>query len=139
MNRALLTMAILGASFACGIFSSSLKADEWDKKTTIAIDNPITVSGTVLLPGRYVLKLADTDDRSVVSIYNEDETRVVTTVAAAPAQRLHATSEPQFFFRETSKGSPASLRIWYFAGEHYGIEFLPQGKAVAAPQAAPAD
>lgn len=140
MNRVLFTMAVLGASLVSGVFSSSLRADEWDKKTTITVDQPVTVAGIVLLPGRYVLKLVDTQsDRNVVSVSNEDETQVLATAITAAAERPQATAGPQLFFRETAKRSPEALSTWYFAGERAGLEFLPQPKTAAAAPSVPAD
>jgi hypothetical protein len=44
-----------------------------------------TISGTVLLPGRYVFRLQDVGtDRNVVEVFKEDSTERVTTFTAVP-------------------------------------------------------
>ena len=43
------------------------------------------ISGTVLLPGRYVFRLQDVGtDRKVVEVFKEDSTERVTTFTAVP-------------------------------------------------------
>jgi hypothetical protein len=52
----------------------ALKADGWDRKTNIKIDQSIDVEGTVLPAGSYVIKLLGlTADRRVVQILSADE------------------------------------------------------------------
>jgi hypothetical protein len=47
----------------------ALKADEWDKKTNIKIDQSIDVQGTVLPPGSYGMKLLSSPaDRQTVQM-----------------------------------------------------------------------
>jgi hypothetical protein len=84
------------------------------------------VQGTVLLPGRYVMKLSDADgDRHMVSIWNADETRVFATVLTTSAYRVKSTDDTKFNFYENTPGAPAVLRTWYFAGSEDGEEFAP--------------
>ena len=40
-------------------FSPAARADEWNKKTVITITEPLLVPNKLLDPGKYVLKLAD--------------------------------------------------------------------------------
>ena len=58
MSNSLSTMSILALS-VMGMFAPTVKADEWDKKTNITINQAIEVEGTVLRAGSYVLKLVD--------------------------------------------------------------------------------
>jgi hypothetical protein len=51
--------ATLVLSTTCGVFATSAKADEWDKKTTITINQAIQIQDAVLQPGSYVLKLVN--------------------------------------------------------------------------------
>jgi hypothetical protein len=54
------------------------QADQWDKKTILTVDQPIQVTETLLEPGQYVLKLANSDsDRHIVQIFNSDQTRII--------------------------------------------------------------
>jgi hypothetical protein len=117
------------AALAIGLMSSSfvpsLKASESDEKTVITISQPISVEGTVLPAGTYVLKLLDTfSSRDIVSIFNGDETQLIMTVLAIHADRLQPTGEPEFSFYEPREGKPAALRTWFYPGESSGFEFV---------------
>jgi hypothetical protein len=72
-----------------GALVPALKADEWDKKTNIKIDQSIDVQGTVLPPGSYVMKLLSSpEDRHTVQIFDADENHLIATVLTIPAYRL---------------------------------------------------
>ena len=80
------TLKSLAIVFCVGLFllSTSIRADEWDKETKITFSGPVQVANTQLPAGTYVFKLADTTDRHVVQIFNEDETQVIATIMAIP-------------------------------------------------------
>jgi hypothetical protein len=40
-------------------FLPSSRADEWNKKTVLTVNEQIAIPGAVLEPGKYVMKLAD--------------------------------------------------------------------------------
>ena len=81
------TAALLGLSLA-----PSLKADQWNKKTVLTVKETIQLPNTVLQPGTYVFKLADSlSDRHIVQIFNADETKVIATILAIPNYRLKPT------------------------------------------------
>lgn len=42
-----------------GLLSPNARADEWNKKTTVAFCEPVEIPGHVLLPGEYVFNLAN--------------------------------------------------------------------------------
>jgi hypothetical protein len=120
------------AALAIGLMSStlvpSLKASESDGKTVITISQPISVEGTVLPAGTYVLKLLDTfSSRDIVSIFNGDETQLIKTVLAIHADRLRPSGEPEFSFYDSEDGKPAALHTWFYPGESSGFEFV-QGR-----------
>lgn len=115
---------------ACGIFIASgvgafrAQADEWNKKTILTVNEPIQVTDTVLNPGQYVLKLADSNsDRHIVQIFNSDQTHLINTVMAVPNYRLQPTGRSQFMFWETPPGTARALRAWFYPGDNYGQEF----------------
>src|ERR1700683_1917952 len=120
MKRYLPVFAVLAMSLMNSAFVPSLKAGESDKKTTISISQPITVKGTILPAGQYVLKLDDSlYGRDVVYIFNSKETRLITTVVALHAYRLDATDKTEFSFYESSAREPAALHTWFFPGDDY--------------------
>jgi hypothetical protein len=133
MKRHLTIFAALAMNLTSSAFAPSLKADEWDKKTTISISQPIAVKGTILPAGQYVLRRDDSIyGRDVVYIFNSKGTRLITTVVAIHAYRLDATNKSEFSFYASSAGQPAALHTWFFPGDNYGFEFLQRQNPVAA-------
>ena len=59
-------------------------ADEWNKETKLEFSAPVEVPGKVLIPGKYVFKLADGEsNRNIVEIFSEDANgnqKLVTTM-----------------------------------------------------------
>jgi LPXTG-motif cell wall-anchored protein len=100
------------------------RADEWDKKTILTVNEPIQVRETLLEPGQYVFKLMNTTaDRHVVQIYNSDETHLINTVLAIPTWRVNPTDHSRFSFFETPPGYAKALRAWYYPGNNTGQAF----------------
>lgn len=138
MKRYLPVFAALAVSLMSSTFAPLLKASETDKKTIISISQPVSVQGTILPPGQYVLKLQDSSTRQdVISIFNGDETRLIARVVANHAYRIQPTGKGEFSFYKSSAGQPAALRTWYYPGEDNGLEFLrPRSRVAAQPGAA---
>jgi len=142
-------------AFAAGIAVLPAQADQWDKRTILTVDQPIQVTETLLEPGQYVLKLANSDsDRHIVQIFNSDQTRIIDTVLAIPNYRLQPTGQSRFAFWETPPGNAKALRAWFYPGDNFGQEFrypkhlamletttpalpVPEPPAVAPPQPEP--
>jgi hypothetical protein len=134
----------------CGIAVASLfalalptlRADEWDKRTVLTINQAIQVPSTVLQPGTYVFRLLDSpSNRDIVQIYDQTEQHLITTILALPNYRLEPTGKTVFTFWETPAGNPPAVRAWFYPGDNYGQEFVyPKGWAtqVTASNAAPA-
>jgi hypothetical protein len=99
-------------------------ADQWDKKTTITIDEPVQLPGTTLQPGTYVIKLVDLGaNRHTVQFFEKDEKHIVTTILAIPNERVRPTGKSVFAFWETPAGEPKALRAWFYPGDNFGQEF----------------
>jgi len=147
------TLKSLAIVFCVGLFllSSSIRADESDKKTRVTFSGPVQVANTQLPAGTYVFKLMDSPtDRHIVQIFNEDETGLIATILAFPDYSLTPADKTVVKFAETSGGSEASgtvpdsgipIKEWFYPGDDVGQEFPvvshPQIAAVQ-PQAAPA-
>jgi hypothetical protein len=117
------TIAVLAVSLMGSALVPALKADEWDRKTNIKIDQSIEVQGTVLPPGSYVMKLLDfSADRRIVQIFNADEDHLIVTVLAIPAYRLTPTGDSEFKFYKGVEGRPPVLRRWFYPGDNVGFE-----------------
>jgi len=120
--RAVALATFLGA-FGAMIAPSAL-ADEWNKKTILTVGEPIQVPGATLEPGKYVLKLMDSQtNRHIVQIFNDRENHLITTILAIPNYRLEPTGKTQFDFWETPPGQPKALRAWFYPGDNFGQEF----------------
>src|SRR5579859_1481628 len=108
-----------------------VKADQWDKKTVITINEPVQVPSccnadhtVVLQPGTYVLVLVDSlSDRHIVRVFEQDQKTVVTTILAIPNYRLQPTDKTAFQFWETPAGQPRAMRAWFYPGDNFGQEF----------------
>lgn len=112
----------------CVIVAPKAKADEWNHKTIVTFSGPIEVPGVgqhTLPAGTYVFKLLDSNsDRHIVQIFNEDETRVFTTILAIPNFRLKATDKTVMTFRERPAGQPEAMKAWFYPGHEWGEEFV---------------
>jgi LPXTG-motif cell wall-anchored protein len=140
------TLKSLAIAFCVSLFllsTSIKKADDWNKETKVTFSGPVQIENTQLPAGTYVFKLADTLDRHIVQIFNEDQTQVIATIMAIPDYRLTPADKTVVKFSETSDGSEASgtlpesgvpIKEWFYPGDNSGLEF----KVVSQPQIAAA-
>ena len=122
-NPAKMLATISCAAIAMIGLSSAVKADPWNKKTIITINEPMQIPTKVLEPGKYVFKLLDSNYRHVVQVFNEDESKILATIVAIPNERLKARSKSEFDFWEVPAGQPHALRAWFYPGDNFGHEF----------------
>jgi len=114
------TMAVVGVLAAV---SFTALADERDKKTIITTKESLLVPGKVLPPGKYVMKLLESPNRNIVTIYNEDQNQLQTMFIAFPNYKVKQTSDTELTFWETPAGSPKAIRAWFWPGDNFGQEF----------------
>src|SRR5215210_898160 len=114
------------------VLAPGAMADQWNKKTYITINESIQVPGKTLQPGRYVMRLLESQsNRHIVQIFNEREDQLQTTVLAIPNYRLQPTGKTEFQWWETPAGQPRALRAWFYPGDNFGQEFAyPKNEAV---------
>ena len=126
MTKTLITPAVLALALLSITLAPSAKADEWDKKTVITVQGgAVQIQGTVLGPGKYVLKLLDSQaDRQILQVFNADETHLETTILAIAAYRLEPTGDTRFTFAEVPAGQPPAISTWFYPGDNYGLQFL---------------
>jgi len=128
--------------------SPKANADEWDKKTVLTFSGPVQVGKTRLDAGTYVFKLADTYDRHIVQIFNQDENHLIATIMATPDYRLEPTDKTVVKFSETADNNNYAgtvpeggvpVKEWFYPGDNFGQEFkvVAQPVEVAAVEAAP--
>jgi hypothetical protein len=107
-----------------GVMVNNARADQWDKKTILTVNQPIQVKENLLPPGTYVFKLLNSSaDRHIVQIFNSDQSRIIDTVLAVPNYRLQPTGDSKFAFWETPPGNAKALRAWFYPGDNFGQEF----------------
>jgi hypothetical protein len=112
----------------CAFLVPTAAADEYNNRTTVTFSAPVEVPGVGLhlLPaGTYLFKLMDSpSNRNIVQIFNEDGTKLYTTILAIPNYRLRPTDQTVMTFRERAEGTPQALRAWFYPGANWGQEFV---------------
>lgn len=117
-------VAFSGVALAIGLVAIPAQADEWNKRTTLTINQPMQVQDTYLEPGQYVFKLLDSQsDRHIVQIFNADQNHLITTILAIPDYRIQPTGKSRFTMWETPAGYVAALKEWYYPGDNFGQQF----------------
>src|SRR5712692_4330144 len=101
MNAIKAATIVFGLALAAVILAPTAKSDEWDKKTILTVNEPIEIPNQVLQPGKYTLKLMDSQsNRHIVQVFNEDGTQLITTILAIPNYRLQPSGDSRFGFWE---------------------------------------
>ena len=126
MLKSLLTPSVLALALLSISLAPSAKADEGDKKTLVTVKGgAVQIQGTILQPGEYVMKLADSlADRRILQLFNADESQLVTTILANAAYRPEPTGDTRFTFAEVPAGQPPAITTWFYPGDNYGLQFL---------------
>jgi hypothetical protein len=76
-----LTVSLLGL-----VTTSTVRADEWNKKTILTFSAAVQIPGATLPAGSYVFKLADIPgNRHVVQVFDKDEKKIYTTIGSSRA------------------------------------------------------
>ena len=115
-----LGLMLFGATF----FVPKVKADESDLKTIMTVNEPVQVPGKVLPAGTYVLKLVDPNDRTLVEIYNANETHLIAMVRGIPDHRMGFSGKSIFQLEPQPEGRPEALKAWFYPGYDSGVEFV---------------
>ena len=125
MHKIRLFTAALACAATMSVLAPSMRAGLWDKRTIVTFSGAVEVPGTVLQPGRYIMKLVDTPgDRHVVQFSNERENHVFATIAAIPAWRVNPSDKSVFTFYEAPVGQPQAMKMWFYPGDNFGQEFV---------------
>jgi len=130
--------AVLGIALLGAALSPSLKADDYDKKTTMTFSGPVEIppvyiTGMRVLPaGTYVFKLVNSSsNRHIVQIFNKEQTKIYATILAIPNYRLVPKNKTVVTFNEGVKGAPQAIRAWFYPGANWGEEFVyPKTRAI---------
>lgn len=113
---ALMTMWLLGASTA--------RADEWNRRTILTIDQTMVVPGATLTPGSYTFILANPDvSRDVVYILREDGTPV-TSAHVTRMQRGNDKRDLAIAVALDETSAAPVMKGWFYPGLMDGFEFV---------------
>ncbi|HET6143095.1 MAG TPA: hypothetical protein VFE02_06270 [Candidatus Acidoferrales bacterium] len=117
----LFSMAILIATF-----SSSARADDFDKLTIFSFSAPVELPGDVVLSsGTYIFKLLDIPgNRNIVQVLDQEQTQVYATNFTVPTERPRPTDNTVVEFYETADGPQNALKAWFYPGDTSGREFV---------------
>lgn len=124
---AVLALTLLGATLA-----TSVRADEWNKKTVMTFSQPVEIPGQILPAGTYTFVLVDSPaDRHIVQIFTADGSQIIATVLAINDYRLKPTGETVVKFAERAGDNPEALKAWFYPGDNFGQEFVyPKKRAI---------
>jgi hypothetical protein len=95
-----------------------------DRRTYFTFNAPVAVPGVALAPGKYIFRLADTNNRSVVQVLSADGKKPYATFFAIPAERPTPPENPELNFMEAPAGAPPPIKTWWYPGERTGYEFV---------------
>jgi len=117
--------AILGLSLGVTLFASAAQAQPEDKRTFFTFSGPIALPGTTLPAGRYIFRIVDTTStRKVIQVLSDDGKKPFVMVNTIPDQRRDAPKDATVAFYETSRGTPAAVKTWWYPGETIGYHFI---------------
>jgi hypothetical protein len=123
-----IAVVLVSAAFVATIgllTAPSVRAQVWDHKTTITVNQPFEVPGRILPAGTYVLRIVDiAANRTVLRVFSEDEQTVLATIMGIPDIRLEPTPNTDVTFYESTTGTPPPLHAWFYKGYQYGLEFV---------------
>src|SRR5260370_8138411 len=123
MDRKMLT-GIMGLMLFGVVLAPQGRADAWDKKTIVTINGPIQVPGKVLPAGTYVFKVLDYNARTVVEIFNADETHLVPTLHGIPDRRNEAAGDPIIHLDQLSPDHPDAQKPWFYPADYAALPFF---------------
>jgi LPXTG-motif cell wall-anchored protein len=121
----------IGALIAVGacLAPPVVKADDYDKKTIVTLDQPTEAPGIVLQPGTYVIKLLNSSsNRHIAEIMNERMNHLYALSFTIAAERVGPLTDKQnkqvLTFYEGKNGQPQAMRKWFWPGDTNGQQFL---------------
>jgi len=120
MFTGMICLMLLGGIF----FVPKGRADESNKETIVTVNEPIQVPGKVLPAGTYVLKLLDSNDRTLVAIYDADEMHVIATIQGISISQPETPDKAILQLEERPSGQPEALKAWFYPGDKFGVEFV---------------
>jgi hypothetical protein len=125
----IVSLALVAVLFTLSL-SSTVKADDWDKKTVVTFGQDVEIPGQVLPAGTYVFKLfRSNSERLVVQVWSRGELQLLATLITAGDTYPNHAGKPYFVLdmTGTDEGYPPALVSWFFAGSDEGRDFIYNG------------
>ena len=129
--------SLRGIVAACALLSFALAAPVAAQTsvrdtTKLNFSEPVQIPAMTLPAGEYVFLVADkAAARSVVQVWNSDETELITQAIIVPTRRMDNTGEVAVRFSNTPAGTAPALRAWFVPGQNIGHAFVyPEEQAV---------
>jgi hypothetical protein len=124
-----LNVLYLGAFMALTPFLvQPVLADERNKRTEFQFSEPVQIPDKVLVPGKYIFQLVDTEtDDNTVQVFAEDSNgkeSLVATLIAIPDHIEDTPDKPTIHFDERPAGTPKAIHSWFYPGENRGWQFV---------------
>ena len=113
---------IVGLALAATAAVPSLKADEFNKKTTMTFSAPVEISGRTLPAGTYVFKTLQSD-QDIIVITDHNDQRFVALVKAIPVQSTVIPGKTEVQLSEGTRSGTEVMRAWFYPGYTTGWEF----------------
>jgi hypothetical protein len=104
-------------------FEVAARASEANQSTKLTFSQPISIPGRILPAGTYLFKLADSNDRNLVQIFNADGTRLYATLQTIAVEHREPTGDTVLTLAEQPDGRPDALLSWFYPGDTIGHEF----------------
>jgi len=96
-----------------------------NNRTVMTFSQPVEVPGKVLPAGSYTFELHDSpSNRHLIEIFDQEGTKLITTVFAVPNYRAKQSEDTIVKFAEVPAGQPQAIRVWYYPGETVGHELV---------------
>ncbi|MDX2179334.1 MAG: hypothetical protein SFV18_07065 [Bryobacteraceae bacterium] len=101
--------------------------------STLELRQPLKTPQTVLAPGTYMVRVADSlADRKIVEVLDARSREVRSTFLAAPNALLRKEKGEEFSFWPAAGSEPAALRAWFIPGEARAAEAVYEKNAALA-------
>jgi len=100
------------------------RANVSDRRTEFSINLPVRVPGNVVLPpGKYVIKVMNPMAAGLVTIMDQNETKLYTAFFATAQQLSKPAHEVRLLLGESPEGTPDQLKAWFYPGLNTALEF----------------
>jgi len=121
-------VTLIAAALMVAVFALATQAlaqeTNTQERSFITFSNTVEMPGVTLPAGTYVFRLADTPQRNVVQVLNQDQTKVLGQWLFVQATRPRVTDDTVVMFKENAENTMPAVQFWYFPGEKIGKEFV---------------